>query len=72
MTAGSGPVISAATQVLAHTPGLAHLGAKPSRTLPGRPDLAARFIASLRSYGAASAYPPHRASIGASRGSRSG
>jgi hypothetical protein len=65
MTAGSGPVVSAATQVLAHTPGLAHLGAKPSRTLPGRRDLAARFAASLRPYGAAVAYPPHRASIGA-------
>jgi betaine reductase len=65
MTAGTGPVVSAATQVLAHTPGLAHLGAKPSRTLPGRRDLAARFAASLRTYGAAVAYPPHRASIGA-------
>jgi glycine/sarcosine/betaine reductase complex component C subunit beta len=65
MTAGSGPVVSAATQVLAHTPGLAHLGAKPSRTLPGRRDLAAHFAASLRPYGSAVAYPPHRASIGA-------
>ena len=65
MTAGSGPVVSAAAQVLAHTPGLAHFGAKPSRTLPGRRDLAARFAASLRPYGSAVAYPPHRASIGA-------
>ncbi len=65
MTAGSGPVVSAATQVLAHTPGLAHLGAKPSRTLPGRRDLAARFAASLRPYGSAVAYRPHQASIGA-------
>jgi betaine reductase len=65
MTAGTGPVISAASQVLAHTPGLAHLGARPARTLPGRPDLRARFAASLRPYGPAVAYPPHQASIGA-------
>ena len=65
MTAGAGPVVSAATQVLAHTPGLAHFGAKPSRTLPGRRDLAARFAASLRPDGSAVAYPPHQASIGA-------
>ena len=65
MTDGPGPVVSAATQVLAHTPGLAHLGAKPSRTLHGQPDLAKRFVASLRPYGAAAAYPPHQASIGA-------
>jgi glycine/sarcosine/betaine reductase complex component C subunit beta len=65
MTARSGPVVPAATQVLAHTPGLAPFGAKPSRTLPGNRDLAARFAASLRPYGAAVAYPPHQASIGA-------
>jgi glycine/sarcosine/betaine reductase complex component C subunit beta len=65
MTACRTPVVVAAAQVLAHTPGLARFGSKPSRTLPGRPDLAARFAASLRDYAAAVAYPPHQAYVGA-------
>jgi betaine reductase len=65
VTAASGPVVSAATQVLAHTPGLAHFGSKPSRTLPGRPDVAERFAAALRPYADAVAYPPHQVWVGA-------
>ena len=65
MTADTAPVVSGAVQVLAHTPGLARFGSKPARTLPGRPDLAGRFAASLRGYGTAVAYPPHQAWIGA-------
>jgi betaine reductase len=61
---GSGPVIVAATQVLAHTPGLVRFGSKPARTLPGRPDLGEELDASLRSYAQAVAYPPHQAYIG--------
>jgi len=65
VTARSRPVVSAAAQVLAHTPGLSRFGSKPARTLPGRPDLEARFAAALRPYAAALAYPPHRAYVGA-------
>ena len=64
MTAATGAVIVAATQVLAHTPGLVRFGSKPARTLPGRPDLARQFDASLRSFAQAVAYPPHQAYIG--------
>ncbi|MDQ3944162.1 MAG: glycine/sarcosine/betaine reductase complex component C subunit beta [Actinomycetota bacterium] len=65
MTAVRFPVVVAATQVLAHTPGLVHLGSKPSRTLPGRSDLAERLAASLRDHAAAVAYAPHQAYLGA-------
>ena len=58
-------VVVAATQVLAHTPGLVRFGSKPSRTLPGHPDMEERFAASLRSHADAVAYPPHQAYIGA-------
>ncbi|HTJ73990.1 MAG TPA: glycine/sarcosine/betaine reductase complex component C subunit beta [Acidimicrobiales bacterium] len=57
-------VISAATQVLAHTPGFARHGSKPRRELPKDPAVAERFAAALRSYGAAAAYAPHQAWIG--------
>src|SRR5919108_129077 len=59
------PVVVAATQVLAHTPGLARLGSKPTRTLAGKPELRAQFLASLRSFPAAVAYAPHQAYLGA-------
>ncbi len=65
MTAARAPVVVAATQVLAHTPGLVRFGSKPSRTLPGRPDLAERLAASLRDHAAAVAYAPHQAYLGA-------
>src|SRR5919199_282469 len=38
------PVISAASAVLAHTPGLARHGSKPSRELPRDPELESRFL----------------------------
>jgi betaine reductase len=58
-------VVVAATQVLAHAPGLVRFGSKPARTLPGRPDLEERFAASLRTYAEAVGYPPHQAYLGA-------
>ncbi|MGH8906488.1 MAG: glycine/sarcosine/betaine reductase complex component C subunit beta [Egibacteraceae bacterium] len=57
-------VVSAASVVLAHTPGMARHGSKPSRTLPGDPELTARFLASLRSFDDAVAYGPYQAFIG--------
>ncbi|MGH9041888.1 MAG: glycine/sarcosine/betaine reductase complex component C subunit beta, partial [Acidimicrobiia bacterium] len=65
MTTPRGPVVVAATQVLAHTPRLARFGSKPGRTLPDRPDLEERFSASLRDHADAVAYPPHQAYLGA-------
>ncbi len=59
------PVVAAASQVLAHVPGLAHHGSKPSRELPKDPEVAARFAASLRSFDEAVAYPPHQSYVGA-------
>jgi betaine reductase len=59
------PVISAASAVLAHTPGLARLGSKPSRELSRDSGLAASFLGSLRSFEQAVAYPPHQAFLGA-------
>ncbi len=57
-------VISAATQVLAHVPGLARHGSKPRRELPRSDEQPARFAAALRSFDEAAAYPPHQAWIG--------
>ncbi|MHB8656529.1 MAG: glycine/sarcosine/betaine reductase complex component C subunit beta [Solirubrobacteraceae bacterium] len=61
----TGPVISAASAVLAHVPGLARHGSKPSRELPRDPELEARFLGALRSFEQAVAYPPHQAFLGA-------
>ena len=58
------PSVVAASQVLAHTPGLTRLGSKPTRTLPGQPELEARFLASLRTFPEAVAYAPHQAYLG--------
>jgi betaine reductase len=58
------PVVAAATQVLAHVPGLARHGAKPVRVLASDPALVPSFEASLRPFGAAVAYPPHQAFLG--------
>jgi len=57
-------VVRAASLVLAHTPGLARHGSKPTRALAGDPELAARFLANLRGFPDALAYPPHRAFLG--------
>ena len=59
------PVISAASAVLAHVPGLARHGSKPSRELPRDPDVESRFLGSLRTFEQAVAYAPHQAFLGA-------
>jgi glycine/sarcosine/betaine reductase complex component C subunit beta len=61
---GARPAVVAATQVLAHTPGLARLGSRPTRTLRGKPELEGRFLASLRSFPEAVAYAAHQAYVG--------
>jgi betaine reductase len=58
-------VVTAAAQVLAHTPALVRFGSKPARTLPARPELADAFDAALRTYDDALSYQPHQAFIGA-------
>ncbi|MGH9276935.1 MAG: glycine/sarcosine/betaine reductase complex component C subunit beta [Acidimicrobiales bacterium] len=58
-------VVSAATQVLAHVPGIARHGSKPSRELGKDKAVEEKFLSSLRSYEDAVAYPPHQAYIGA-------
>lgn len=58
-------VIRAASTVLAHAPGLARHGSKPARTLPGDPELQARFSDNLRGFDEAVGYPPHQAFLGA-------
>lgn len=60
----SRPVIPAATTVLAHTPGLARHGSKPSRELPRDPEVAAAFLDHLRGYDDAVGYPAHQAFLG--------
>lgn len=57
-------VISAASSVLAHTPGLVRHGSKPSREIAADPELAARIAGALRSFEQAVAYPAHRAFVG--------
>jgi hypothetical protein len=59
-----GPVVSAATQVLAHVPGLARHGSKPRRELPRDREVEAAFLGSLRPFEDAVAYPPHQAWLG--------
>ena len=56
-------VVNAATQVLAHVPGMARHGSKPARELPKNPEVEASFLSSLRSFDDAVAYPPHQAYI---------
>ena len=58
-------VVRAASLVLAHTPGLARHGSKPSRTLAGHSELTGRFLANLRSFDDALGYPPYQAFLGA-------
>ena len=59
------PVVAAASQVLAHTPGLARHGSKPSRELPKDPGVERAFVAALRDFRHAVSYPPHQAYLGA-------
>jgi betaine reductase len=59
------PVISAASAVLAHVPGLARHGSKPSRELARNPELEAQFLGALRTFEQAVAYAPHQAFLGA-------
>ncbi len=58
-------VVRAASLALGHVPGLARHGSKPARTLADDTQLTRRFLASLRSFDDAVAYPPHRALLGA-------
>jgi glycine/sarcosine/betaine reductase complex component C subunit beta len=58
------PVVSAASQVLAHTPSLARYGSKPARELAKDPGLERPFLRNLRSFSDAVAYPPHQAYLG--------
>ncbi|PLS74970.1 MAG: glycine reductase [Actinobacteria bacterium] len=59
------PVLLGATQVLAHVPGLAIHGSKPRRELPRHPEVEGAFLAALRSFDDAVAYPPHQVFLGA-------
>ena len=59
------PVVAAASQVLAHTPGLARHGSKPSRELPKDASAERAFIAAQRNFDQAVVYPPHQAFLGA-------
>lgn len=58
------PVISGAAQVLAHLPGVSRHGSKPERELSRHAELQQQFLASLRSFEDALAYPPHQAYLG--------
>jgi len=61
----SDPVITAASAVLAHVPGLARHGSKPSRELARDAQVESRFLASLRTFEQAVDYLPHQAFLGA-------
>ncbi len=58
-------VVSSATQVLAHVPGLARHGSKPVRELAKSREVKESFLGALRSFDDAVAYAPHQAYIGA-------
>jgi betaine reductase len=49
---------------LTHVPDLVRYGSKPARELRAQPGLQARLSARLRSFAAATAYPPHQVYIG--------
>ncbi|MDQ6928004.1 MAG: glycine/sarcosine/betaine reductase complex component C subunit beta [Actinomycetota bacterium] len=55
------PVVSAASQVMAHAAGLARHGSKPRRELPKDAEVQAKFLGSLRSFDEAVAYGPNQA-----------
>lgn len=58
-------MVSAASQVLAHTPGLARYGSKPARELPKDPAVEQAFTNALRGFDQAVGYLPHQAYVGA-------
>ncbi|MGI9032503.1 MAG: glycine/sarcosine/betaine reductase complex component C subunit beta [Acidimicrobiales bacterium] len=58
-------VVSSATQVLAHAPGLARHGSKPRRELAADPGVERAFLGALRGFDDAVAYLPHQAWLGA-------
>jgi len=58
------PRITAAVNVLAHTPGLVPRGSKPTREIAARPGEAEAIARSLRGFAEAVAYPPHQVFIG--------
>lgn len=58
------PVVTAASAVLAHVPGLARHGSKPRRALAGDPALTEQFLSNLRTFDQAAAYLPHQAYLG--------
>lgn len=58
------PVITGASSFLAHVPGLARHGSKPARELEHTPALLPEFLANLRDFETACAYPPHQVFIG--------
>jgi betaine reductase len=59
------PVLSQASLVLAHAPGMVRHGSKPMRELDADPELAERLFGSLRTFEEAVAYPPNQAFLGA-------
>ncbi|HVL98717.1 MAG TPA: glycine/sarcosine/betaine reductase complex component C subunit beta [Egibacteraceae bacterium] len=59
------PVVTGTSAVLAHAPGLARHGSKPSRELARDDAVRSRFLASLRSFDEAVGYSPHQAYLGA-------
>lgn len=58
------PVVVGATNVLAHTPGLARHGSKPTRELAADAGVERQFLDALRGFEEAVAYPPHQAYVG--------
>lgn len=59
------PVLLAASTVMAHVPGLVRIGSKPAREIARDRGLAARLIASSRTFDDAVGYAPNQAFIGA-------
>ncbi len=58
------PVITAASTILAHAPGLVRYGSRPLRDIKADPSLLGQIGARLRSYEDAVAYAPNQAYIG--------
>ncbi|MGI8407229.1 MAG: glycine/sarcosine/betaine reductase complex component C subunit beta [Actinomycetota bacterium] len=59
------PVVSAATQILAHVPSLVQHGSKPQRVVAAAPEVGEQLTASLRTFEDALTYPPNQAFLGA-------
>lgn len=58
------PVVTGASYFLAHVPGLVRHGSKPVRELEHAPESLSEFLANLRDYATACAYPPNQVFIG--------